>query len=169
VDWEGAEALEDCGSDVEAVVPKATAASTTLTKTPTTTTSSTAQKQKKPKVEVSIPPSREPPLRSPSDESDDPGSEDDYVAEDEISKSKGKVMFSHSLINTHFKKKIILSVDSAGYPPPFLQTKESTTHHHQVNEEKQNSANFHRAHRRLLHRLYIPPLRLGQLVRPPRG
>lgn len=78
--WEGSEALDDCGSDVDTVAPK-----------------TIAQKSKKPKVTVSTKMSSPVlplvPPQSPSEESG-AGSEDDYVAEEAESKattSKGKV------------------------------------------------------------------------------
>lgn len=78
--WEGFEALDDCGSDVETTVPKAA-----------------AQKTKKQKLSVStkvVPPAR---LLNPpqSSEESDNESEDDYVAEggtNQAAKSKGKVI-----------------------------------------------------------------------------
>ncbi|KXN87405.1 Transcription factor bye1 [Leucoagaricus sp. SymC.cos] len=92
--WEGIDALEDCGSDVETIVPKTETPVTT--KTTSNTPATLTQKQKKRlKVEVSIPPAPSKPTptpkrQSPSDESDGAGSEDDYVDEDEDAKAKGK-------------------------------------------------------------------------------
>jgi len=81
--WEGIDALEDCGSEEE---------NTAVSKT-TSVTHTAKQRPKKLSVIVSLPPqSRRP---TPSDDSDDADSADDYIAEDEetknSSKTKGKV------------------------------------------------------------------------------
>lgn len=88
--WEGAEALDDCGSDVETAAPKAT-----------------AQKAKKQKLSVStkVAPSVPPLHPPPSSEESDNESEDDYVAEQDTTKaakSKGKVIsFTLSSMTSH--------------------------------------------------------------------
>lgn len=84
--WEGFEALDDCGSDVETVAPKAA-----------------AQKTKKQKLSISTKMALPaPPLNPPqSSEESDNGSEDDYVAEEtnQAAKSKGKVISLYSFVN----------------------------------------------------------------------
>ncbi len=86
--WEGPEALEDGGSDVETVVPKAS----NLPKKPVVTVLTKAR------APFSAAPA--PPLPSPSEESGD-GTEDEYIAE-ENPKSKGKVIYSPQILKIFF-------------------------------------------------------------------
>lgn len=79
--WEGPEALEDCGSDVETLVPKTV-------------------KSKKPTITVttkSLPPPPPPPPSSSEESDGGDESGDEYVAEKEKSKDveKGKVIPNH--------------------------------------------------------------------------
>lgn len=89
--WEGVDALEDYESD--GTVPIMTKTTDVTNISPIKSNTTAKQRPKKLSVAVSLPP--QPRLQTLSDESDDAGSADDYITEDEetksSSKTKGKV------------------------------------------------------------------------------